>query len=63
VQHLSVPVRGADGAVVLVLRLSALPRAASPARIASWVERLRQAAASLEARIAAQLQVRDQAQA
>jgi flavin reductase (DIM6/NTAB) family NADH-FMN oxidoreductase RutF len=63
VQHLSVPVRGADGAVVLVLRLSALPRAASPARIASWVERLRRAAASLEARIAAQVQNQPQGQA
>lgn len=52
VLHLSVPVRDAAGQVALVLRLSALPRAAAFAEVMRWLERLRQAAAALERTIA-----------
>ena len=53
VQHLSVPVRAANGDVMLVLRLSALPRGVDAARIAAWIDRLQRAAAGLARSIAA----------
>lgn len=56
VLHLSVPVRDAAGQVLLVLRLSALPRGASMPEIRSWVERLQEAAASVGHKIASRPQ-------
>lgn len=53
VRHLSVPVRDAARQVVLVLRLSALPPAASLGQIRQWLARLQLAADSVERAIAA----------
>lgn len=53
VRHLSVPVRDAARQVVLVLRLSALPPAASLGQIRQWLARLQLAAGSVERAIAA----------
>jgi DNA-binding IclR family transcriptional regulator len=58
VRHLSVPVRGEDGQVVLVLRLGALPGQAHLAQIHLWLARLQQAAARLETTLAARPQLR-----
>jgi flavin reductase (DIM6/NTAB) family NADH-FMN oxidoreductase RutF len=52
VLNLSVPVRNVRGEVLLVLRLSALPRGSSLAQIRHWVQRLQQSVASLESKIA-----------
>ncbi|MGK5079309.1 flavin reductase [Janthinobacterium sp. HLX7-2] len=53
VLHLSVPVRDASGQVVLVLRLSALPRAVHMTQIRLWLQRLQHAATGLEQAVAA----------
>jgi flavin reductase (DIM6/NTAB) family NADH-FMN oxidoreductase RutF len=52
VLHLSVPVCSPSGEVLLVLRLSALPRGANLHQIQQWLLRLQQAAASVERKIA-----------
>lgn len=57
VLHLSVPVRGEAGQVLLVLRLSALPGGVFLPRIRVWLARLQQAAASLEAILAARRRI------
>ena len=48
VLQVSVPVRDAAGQVILVLRLSALPRGVYLAQIRQWIERLQRAASGLE---------------
>lgn len=53
VLQLSVPVRDASGQVVLVLRLSALPRAVHMTQIRLWLQRLQHAATGLEQAVAA----------
>jgi flavin reductase (DIM6/NTAB) family NADH-FMN oxidoreductase RutF len=53
VLHLSVPVRNTSGEVLLVLRLSALPRGMYMAQIRKWIERLQESAVKLELKIAA----------
>lgn len=53
VLQLSVPVRDASGQVVLVLRLSALPRAVQMTQIRLWLQRLQHAATALEQAVAA----------
>jgi flavin reductase (DIM6/NTAB) family NADH-FMN oxidoreductase RutF len=52
VLHLSVPVRNQAREVLLVLRLSALPRRTDLRQIHDWLARLQQTAANLEAKIA-----------
>ena len=51
--HLSVPVHSPAGEVLLVLRLSALPRGAGMPQVRHWLQRLQLAAANLERKIAA----------
>lgn len=51
VLHLSVPVRNPAGEVLLVLRLSSLPRQVDLAQIWRWLARLRQTASHLEKKI------------
>jgi len=57
VRHLSVPVHGEAGQVVLVLRLGALPAGVHLPQIRLWLARLQQAAARLETTLAARPQL------
>jgi flavin reductase (DIM6/NTAB) family NADH-FMN oxidoreductase RutF len=58
VLHLSVPVRSPAGEVLLVLRLSALPRQAYLPQIRQWLTKLQQTASNLEKKISQHPEIR-----